>query len=271
VARWFVPGNHDWNDHSLLGVIYRGRRAGEGRARAQGAYLRALAARGDDVAQLPAAGCPGPETRDLGLRVIAIDTQWWLQRPPVPAGACGGATDRGRAVQRLREAIASAGERRVIVVAHHPLATAGPHGGHCSNPLGCLVRSVRMAGGYLNGRQDLSNRPNAAMRAALESALRDGRPLAFAAGHEHTLQVFRGGVADWYLVSGSGSFGHTKRVGCRAASAFAHAEGGFMRVDAAADGRVRLTVLTAGRDGVPVERYRRWLTDTASVAEGGNC
>jgi hypothetical protein len=45
-----------------------------------------------------------------------------------------------------------------------------------------------------------------------------------------------------------------------------------MRLDAAADGRVRLTVLTAGRDGVPVERYRRWLTDSAGAGgEGANC
>jgi hypothetical protein len=274
LPRWFVPGNHDWNDHTLLGALFRKRGSGESRARAQDAYLRAVAAAGDSVAMLPAAGCPGPETRDVGrwLRVIAIDTQWWLQRPRVPAGACGGVTTRALAAERLRQALATAGERRVIVVAHHPLATAGPHGGRCGNPLGCLARSARLAGGYLRGRQDISNRRYAAMRAALESALRDRRPLAFVAGHEHALQVFRGGVADWYLGSGSGIWRHTSKVGCRAASAFALGESGFMRLDAAADGRVRLTVLTAGRDGVPVERYRRWLTDSAGAAgEGANC
>ena len=112
------------------------------------------------------------------------------------------------------------------------------------------------------------------MRHALESGLRDRPPLAFAAGHEHALQVFRGGVADWYLVSGTGVYRHTSRVGCRRASTFAHDEGGFMRLDAAPDGRVRLTVYTTAEDGVPVERYRRWLTapgEREGGGDGANC
>ncbi|MGZ8468498.1 MAG: hypothetical protein ACXW61_03455 [Gemmatirosa sp.] len=275
IPRWFVPGNHDWNDASVWNALVGAPRDGARRAVAQDAYLRTL---GAEVRALPAGGCPGPAVRDVGrrLRVIAIDTQWWLQdRRASDAGACDGVADRAASVRALRAAIAGAGDRRVIVVGHHPLATAGPHGAHCGGEIVCaLSRPFRMAVPYFTGRQDLTNRRNVAMRRAVESALRDRPPLVYAAGHEHALQVFRGGVADWYLVSGSGNYGHTERVGCRRASTLALDAGGFMRVDATHDGRVRLTVLTAGPDGVPVVRYRRWLTEPEGVRsadDGANC
>jgi hypothetical protein len=278
IPRWFVPGNHDWNDASVWNALVGAPRDGARRAAAQDAYLRTLGAvDGAEVRTLPAGGCPGPEVRDVGsrLRVIAVDTEWWLQdRRAGDAAACGGVADRDASVRALRAAIAGAGERRVIVVGHHPLATAGPHGAHCAGGVACaLARPFRLAGSHLTGRQDLSNRPNVAMRRALESALRERPPLAYAAGHEHALQVFRGGAADWYLVSGSGNHAHTERVGCRRASTLALAAGGFMRLDATTDGRVRLTVLTAATDGTPIVRYRRWLTgtDARAAEEGANC
>jgi hypothetical protein len=269
VPRWFVPGNHDWND--------RGGRAapdGERRTRAQGDYLRRHAAAGATVELVPGDACPGPVVRDVGrwLRVVAIDTEWWLLDRALPDGACGGVNTRARAVARLRETLAGSGERRVIVFAHHPLATTGPHGANCAGLLECVGRPFRVALGWFAGRQDLSNRANQRMRAAVESALAARRPLVYAAGHEHALQVFRGGAADWYLVSGSGIHRHVDRVGCRRASTFAAAVGGFMRLDASADGRVRLTVYTVDEAGAVTARYRRWLTDAPNESgEGGNC
>jgi len=283
IARWFVPGNHDWNDRSVWSAFFGPPRDGLARAQAQGAYLHGVRGGGADVALLPPAGCPGPVVRDVGrwLRVIAIDTQWWLapSRAAPGAAACDDVADRATAAARLRQAVGDAGDRRVIVVGHHPLATAGPHGGYCGGRLGCvLARPFRLGLAHFTGRQDLSNRPNVSMRRALESALAPApgarRALVYAAGHEHTLQVFRGGAADWYLVSGSGNAGHTSPVGCRGASTFARAEGGFMRLDVTGAGLVRLTVFTADAGGRPVVRYRRWLTEPSGRAtpdDGATC
>ena len=74
----FVPGNHDW---------------GQGKVDGAAAVLR----QEDFVRQhalfLPRGGCPGPEYLDLPdarpvVRVIALDTQWWLQGEDKPTDTC---------------------------------------------------------------------------------------------------------------------------------------------------------------------------------------
>lgn len=270
--RWFVPGNHDWGDNGVRTSLFGVPRDGARRLAAQAAFLASLRARGADATVVPAAGCPGPDARDVGrwLRVIAIDTEWWLQDLALDAGACGGIATRDAAVDSLRRLLAASRDRRVIVVAHHPLATAGPHGGWYGG-LAQLAAPLRIAAGWLTGRQDLTNRKNAATRHAIERALRDAHPLAYVAGHEHTLQVFHGGVADWYLVSGAGILGHASPVRCRRASTFASRESGFMRLDVTPSGDVRVRVIGVRADSVAT-RYERWLTRAdSSAGSGANC
>jgi hypothetical protein len=266
LPRIFVPGNHDWNDRGLLTS-----RDGFGRIRAQSAYIAEQAKSGERVEMLPANGCPGPSVRDVGrwLRIIAIDTEWWLLGRTADAASCSGVRTRADVMAALSRELASAGDRRVIVVAHHPLATGGPHGGKCSG-IGCLVNPFRIAVGYFGGRQDLTNRQNRRMRRAIENALSTNPPIIYAAGHEHALQLFRGGAARLYAVSGSGTYLHTSPVGCRRASLFAEAASGFMRVESTSDGRVRLTIYTAGEDGIPVARQRIWATDANPRPEPGS-
>src|SRR3989442_3676948 len=86
----FVPGNHDW-----------ARCGDDGWASMQRADS-AVAARGKNrdgtalAVLLPHNGCPGPETVDVGrrIRLIALDTNWWLHGGPKP----GRATAAERAV-----------------------------------------------------------------------------------------------------------------------------------------------------------------------------
>ena len=116
----FVPGNHDWAGGGFAGWQAVRRQAGYVGHRGTAMYL-------------PADGCPGPGTLDLSprLRLVALDTEWWLQappRPPEPAAACP-ADSEGEVLDSLRVALA-AGDRHVLVVTHHPVSSWGPHGGY---------------------------------------------------------------------------------------------------------------------------------------------
>ena len=260
----FIPGNHDWS---------RGWNA----VRRQGAYI---AARGDPrVTLLPPEGCPGPVTEDVGsqVRLIILDTQWWLETGPKPRHPSSSCTNdrEEEVIYALREATASAGDRHVIVLAHHPLMTGGSHGGYFTwrqhlFPLRELSRRLwiplpGIGSAYPIARrrgissQDFSSGENRRMRTILQDALSAHRPLIYASGHEHNLQVLKGAGATWHLVSGSGSYDHIGPVAWGDSTVFAVVASGFMRLDVLRDGRARLAVLTVGSDSSATERFSMWF------------
>lgn len=290
----FIPGNHDWDQFGV---------GGWKRILAQQTYLRELNAESEEgeVRMLPADGCPGPVTVDLGrrARLIVLDTQWWLELGSKPSletpGGCAELTeaDVAASLTRAIDAATAAG-RRAIVVGHHPLASRGPHGGY-GDPLIHLFPFL-MLGKYVPvyvrwipfpvlgtvgalwrsyaspNAQDFSGPGNRHMRDALEAAMakagsRDGdTPLVYAAGHDHSLQVFRSDDGPrWTLVSGLGSHSKATPVRHEAASLFAHSDAehpGLMELDVLSDGGVRLAVVEWSKD-VPTgtEVYSRNLTD----------
>ena len=260
----FVPGNHDWD-----------RQRGDGWAavRRQSRYVQERGGR--LVSFLPPGGCPGPEVVDVGarLRVVALDTQWWLHEGPKPGPPDSGcASDTEAAVlAALRQALAGAGERAVVVAAHHPLASGGTHGGHFGwkdhvfplrewKPwlwlplpgIGSIYPLARQGG---VAAQDLSSARYTHMRDALEAVLRGARPLAWAAGHEHSLQVMDGNSARHVLVSGAGIYGHTRAPKRLPGSRFASGKAGFMRLDIGRDGSAHLAVIAVDATGSAAVRY----------------
>lgn len=257
---YFVPGNHDW---ARMG------RDGWDAVRREEDFIRA---RGKGLAsQSPGGGCPGPAVVDLGssLRLLLIDTQWWLQKPGYPKPRDPGSTcpehSETDVTTRLAKLLASTGGRFAIVAGHHPLATAGEHGGHFPVtthvfPLRGLVKwlwlplpvlgsiyPIARANGITS--QDLSGGANERMRAALETAMAAHPPLLFAAGHEHALQVFRGPVAKYTIVSGAGIAEHEGAVGWNDNTLYASSQPGFMRLDVDRSGRVRLAVVEISKSG----------------------
>ncbi len=266
----FVPGNHDWD------------KAGSGgwdAIRRQGAFVAAEG--GSSVSLLPRDGCPGPEVVDVGryLRLVALDTQWWLHPGPKPTDAASGcsAFSEGQVIEGLRSALGGAGDRQVVVAAHHPLASGGPHGGHFSFrahlfpltdlnsslwvPLPLIGSIYPLARKRGASAQDLGGEANRHMREALEGVFRERPPLVYVSGHEHGLQVLQGTSARNLLVSGAGIFGHASPVRRISGSRYAAARSGFMRVDFARSG-VRLGVLVADAEGRSSEAYAEWLTKT---------
>lgn len=107
--------------------------------------------------------------------------------------------------------------------------------------------------------QDLSGALNEHMREAFESVFEENPPLVFAAGHEHTLEVFKGDAMQYILVSGSGLYGNTEPIGDRDNLLWGATESGFMRLDFLDDGKVRLSVMTVDETGKGTEVFSRIL------------
>jgi hypothetical protein len=211
------------------------------------------------------------------LRLVVLDTQWWLHegpKPRDPTSSCP-ADSEDEVSAALREATKTAGDRNVIVLAHHPLATGGSHGGHFTwkqhlfllrefsgglwIPLPFLGSAYPISRNRGISSQDMSSGENRRMRLALEDALAAHRPLVYAAGHEHNLQVIRGAGSSWHLVSGAGSYNHVGPVAWRDSTTFAVAASGYMRLDVLGDGRTRLGVMTVGPDSLATEVASLWL------------
>lgn len=263
----FVPGNHDW-DHSGADGWNAIRR-----------QQRFIAQHGGNAARLlPEDGCPGPTVIDVGrwLRLVALDTQWWLHdaAKPVEPSPCG--VDRpGEVTDSLRVVLATRGGRHAVAVAHHPLESGGPHGGHFPwtvhvfplrrlhpwlwIPLPIIGSAYPVARKLGIATQDLPSGAYGTLRDSLRAAFQSGPPLAFAAGHDHNLQVIEDAAAGYVIVSGSGIFGHTNPVARIEGTRYASDESGFMRMDLLIDGRVRLAVIAVAADGTARETYAAWL------------
>ncbi len=265
-----IPGNHDWAHHGVTGwdAIRRQTAFTEHYGRAR-------------IKFLPADGCPGPSVDDetAGFRFILLDTQWWLHRGPKPLDASSGcpAYTDGEVNRQLHAALSTAGSRRSIVVAHHPLATGGAHGGHWGlmdhlfplrgklhwlwlplPVIGSVYPLARSHGWWSKG-QDLSVGANVQMRKVIESAFADRAPFAFVSGHEHSLQVITGTRVKNLLVSGAGFYGHASRVTWADSTRYASSRSGFMRLDLLVGGKIRLGVIEVEADGTMHESFAEWL------------
>jgi hypothetical protein len=263
----FVPGNHDW-----------GSAAPDGWARVLRQQLLIEAQGLPMVSLVPSDGCPGPEAVRVApnMRLIVLDTQWWLHphaKPIDPESSCT-ADAKGEVTAQIR-GLVNADSGWIGVVAHHPMATGGVHGGHFSVmdhlfplralkswlwiPLpiiGSAYPIARMSG---ISNQDLSGPKYRELVDSLRTAFGGGRMVFYAAGHEHNLQVLQDSTFGHVLVSGAGYFDHTSRAVYLDESRYSEATSGYMRVDVLTDGRLRLGVLTVSEDGGLGEAFSMWL------------
>lgn len=236
---FFLAGNHDWGNTSGP--------EGVERLRNQAALLDAANAAGISVGLHPAPGDAGPVVADVreDVRVMMIDTHWFLQS--------GRVEDRSRFFVRVEEALESAGDRHVIMLAHHPYSSAGPHGLLTPGDRGLGIMFLLQRSGALV--QDLNSAVYSEFRERLDLAFeRSGRPpLAFVGGHDHSLQVLDG-TGDFSprtsLVSGAGS--KLSAVAATEDLRFAAPLPGYMSLIFRRNGAVDLFVTTvASSDGSP--------------------
>jgi len=241
VSGVFLPGNHDWAN----GASIEDGRAAIAR---QSEWIEQVRP-GRDIRFLPDDGCPGPVGRELGTSayLVFIDTEWLLRRPEQRCGTADAF------YERLSQELRAHTDRRLLILAHHPLVSGGPHGGNVA-PLekGPFVYWIASKSGA--SAQDLSSGRYADMIRRLHEAIdRSGaRPLAFAAGHEHSLQVvgMSGlGAPAFQLVSGAGS--KTERSRWIEGMRYATDGFGYMRLDFTPT-EVRLTVFGRGVESGPM-------------------
>lgn len=221
--RIFIPGNHDWGH------------VGTDRLLRQQAYVDANGAE-----FMPRDGCPGPTLRTIvppttgisrGISVIAFDIDpWYFGEASV--GECpGNKTPEDLGVE-LAKLLAENQDQWLVVAAHHPVRTGGPHGGFSRGALFDFVTGVIY---YISGTlQDTVEEKYQTIMAPIEAGLASAPPTLYAAGHDHNLQVLEGDqLADYQIVSGAGSTirvrdGHVTDID---GTLFAHGHAGFVVVD----------------------------------------
>lgn len=231
---YFVAGNHDWG--LAEGVD------GVDRLKNMHDFLRRAREGGAPVGLFPGPGEPGPTVVDIGerTRLVLFDSAWWLLGPD-PG-------HRTVLLSGIAAALDMAGERRVILAAHHPWASAGSHSGLVPfwETLGLRVLLSR-SGALL---QDLSSGPYRELLDGLRRAFAVTRPpFVYAGGHDHSLQVLAARDSlepRFMLVSGSAS--KVTSVGAAPGMNFAASQPGYMRLMVRKDGAADLFITATAED-----------------------
>jgi hypothetical protein len=248
----FVPGNHDWGN-----VVPNAEKLGR-----QERFIDSF--RESPALFQPKGGCPGPALETLvepgaglsrGLYVMSLDLDWWLLDPE-DRPACDGIASERDFLRQVAKELRARADDHVIVAAHHPLRTGGPHGGYGRGFW--TTQASAFAGSLGFTVQDVDAEVYRRMVRRLVPALGKEPPLVFAAGHDHSLQVIEGrDTAGTLVVSGAGSVRNITTVTAIAGTLFAHAHPGFVVLDfygdtadfgdASASDRVVLRIVEAGR------------------------
>lgn len=266
---FFMLGNHDWHIEGAEGWD---------RALAQRRFLERFEPR---VTMHPPGGCAGPDRVDFGpyLRFVFIDPIGFSHLADWPVEHKSECSPRSleEAYRDLASEFDHPDDRHVVLALHHPMLTAGPHGGHFGwkqhlfpltdfwpwawLPLPVIGSAYPISRQYGVTGTDAASRPYQRWIRGIYRASRLGVPAIFVGGHEHSLQVHHDVVDTYYLVSGSGSkidrvVGDTEMDTIM----LAQARHGFMRMDAHADGAVELAVSAVNeRDGSTDELLRHCL------------
>ncbi len=256
VSGYFIPGNHDWGD----GQDYE-----EGRDRL--GRQQAFVEQTPGVGFRPDAGCPGPHWAPLGPDVgLAFLDSEQLLRQRFDADCPYGTLDE--VYDSLQVLLRESPERRTVVMAHHPLKTAGRHGGHRSQ-LVLPYYILAASGGVL---QDLHSPRYASMRHAFAGVYADPdtpTPLFHVGGHDHSLQVFNATHPGEPLHLVSGATAKRSRIRDMDDLGYGTNRNGYMRVDFYAD-RARLRVMALPEENATATEVVYWC-DIPYDAPVGAC
>ncbi len=245
----FIPGNHDWAN---------GRDKGYQAILEQQKFINNILSQKPNF--LPKNGSPGPVSVDLPesapvLRLIVLDTQWWLQENPHSSES------PKTVMSELRKLLKT--DLPIIVVGHHPIESYGPHGGFFDwkdhifpgrmykkwlwFPIPIVGSIFPLSRWYIvDNPQDLNGREYKELVKQFKHAFTESNQTSlsiYASGHDHSLQVLKSDVTDYLLISGLGSSEKASPVSHDDNTLFAHQHTGFMSIDFLKDGRILLRVV----------------------------
>ncbi len=202
-SAYFVPGNHDWRI---------GKPNGKKAVSQECEFVNNYLAEHSDLKNknegtfFPQKGESGPVSVLLSekLRLIMIDTQWWLQ--PLEANKY----EKNLFLMKLDSVLALSknNNEKVIVAAHHPVFTNGSHARNRQPARFLITYTPFQIFGLLGLNrllvQDLPQPKYKKMRESFLKIFEKYPGIIYAAGHEHNLQFFKN-ADDFFIVSGSGS------------------------------------------------------------------
>jgi predicted phosphodiesterase len=249
---YFIPGNHDWDAQRRNGL----RKIGEQQVFVNDFMEKnSLASNAGSGCFFPAGGLPGPSSVMLNekLRLIMIDTQWFLQLYKKNKTGTKKQT-RELFYQRLDSLLqySAANGQQVIVTAHHPMFTNGEHSRKLQ-PLRFLVNYTPLKiFGFLGLNrllsQDLSQPRYRKMRKRMLASFNKYDNIVYASGHDHNVQYFREGKIN-YVVSGNGSKLTKLKKKKRFDPLFEDdSKTGFVKLQYGADRQVKIMVYRVGED-----------------------
>jgi len=204
---YFIPGNHDWDGQKANGLYVL-----KNQEIFVDGYLKTTSiANKNDATFLPASGLPGPSSVMLNttLRLITIDTQWFLHRHKKNKVGSKKQTEKLFYVHldSLLN-VAKQNNEQVIIAAHHPLYTNGQHS-KSKQPFRFLINRTPLcvfgfAGLYRLYSQDMAQPKYKKMRKQMLCVFNKYSSIIYASGHDHNLQCLQEG-SNKYIVSGAGS------------------------------------------------------------------
>jgi calcineurin-like phosphoesterase family protein len=211
---YFIPGNHDWKAQKINGYKY---------IIDQQKFIDAYAI--DSLKKLknvndgifyPLSAAPGPNSFLIAekLRLVIIDSQWFLQQ--MPFHKVGTFTDKSKKetakiFYQKMDSILSFSKKngeQVILAAHHPLFSNGEHGKE-KKFFVALIRYTPFQVFGLMGLNRLNSQNMAHPRYKnwknnILSIINKYDNILYVSGHDHNLQYLQINGAD-YIVSGAGS------------------------------------------------------------------
>jgi len=210
---YLLPGNHDWIARQLDD---------------QADYIRSYAQNNQLNASLvpyQQGKKPLPEIVHLpGVSLLFIDSTWWLRKSGKNIAKVNKQVEKLLAQQK-----ADYPDNILMVASHHPIKSVGPHGSlgkvaECIADKNCTHKKVG----------EIAHPVSQKAIKSLTKILAGYEKVIYAAGHDHSLQVFdfdNQGNEQIALVSGAANRNKLSPVGKTQDTVFALSEMGFMVID----------------------------------------
>ncbi|MEH6550555.1 MAG: metallophosphoesterase [Pseudomonadales bacterium] len=235
---YLLPGNHDWKPKQVDD---------------QAAYIAKYAQQQKLQAHFvpySAGHDPLPEIVTLeGVSILFLDSSWMLQ---------GDGKNLSLALSRLKTLInhsRSVNPNNLLLIAsHHPIESLGAHAGYRHadkrDPSSPIIRKDK------TGKGNLADPGYQQMIAGLQETVAGMERVIFAAGHDHSLQVFESTESPmkrFHLVSGAANKQKISAVGDAPNRLYGRAATGLMVIDIETD-RINLKVYTTETKSIEFEK-----------------